>query len=576
MISKNEKLAIALGSIVLASIYWSPAFFSLQSTGFGDWQFFHHMWEAGYVALARFGEWPLWDPFHCGGITIFGNPESQHLAPLFFLSFLVGPTLATKIFVWVHAVAGISGMYLLARRAYDLSRSSSTLASIAWAMSGFFSWHGSGGHITFQPFYLTPWIIMAWRTSARDLRFSAAVAGLLTWVLLEGGVYPFPFIVLLLAFDALVRLTKPGQRNRIVIAGFVSALLTALMGAVRLLPIVEELRRNPRHTVADDSATISEIIEMLTARSHAWEYGYHEYVWPEYGAFVGWGVVALAALGIVSVWKTRYRHWVIGLVFFGFLVAGYQGAYSPWPLLHRLPPYDSLRVNSRFMVFVTFYLALLSALGLRRMTDWLDRPNMIRLKQTAPWLIVLAVTIDIFAVTLPINNRWKRDPIEQVTKPAERYYMTDEHPYGRWYASFPRMGIGTERCYEAMNITVASGLWSGDQPQARIAGTSGIVHDWGRTTSTAWAEVTLNGDGRVIFNQNHAPGWRSSVGRVVQDNGRIAVDVRKGRHRIELDYLPPTFKTSIATSLFGLLAAFSLPFLLRSRTAKRSTAKQRD
>ncbi len=523
------------------------------------------MWEAGYVALARFGEWPLWDPFHCGGITIFGNPESQHLAPLYFLSFLFKPTLATKIFVWLHAIAGFAGMYVLARREYDLSQSSSTLASIAWAASGFFSWHGSGGHITFQPFYLTPWIILAWRSAVRDLRYSVIVAGLLTLTLLEGGVYPFPFIVLIIVFDALVRLIEPGQRMRIVLAGCVSAVLTALMGAVRLIPILDELHRNPRNTLVDDSVTIFEIIEILTARTHGWNYGYHEYVWPEYGAYVGWAVVVLGALGMLFAWRTRYKHWIVGMVFFALLVAGYQGAYSPWPLIHRLPPYDSLRVNSRFVVYLTFYLALLAAYGLQRVTVWIGRFPQERLRTTVPWLIVLAITIDIFAVTLPINNRWKRDPIADTKKPAEKYYLTAEHGYGRWYASFPRMGIGSKHCYEAMNITVASGLWTGKKPQVRISGTTGTVHDWGRTTSTAWAKVTLNHEGRVIFNQNYAPGWRTSVGRITQDAGRVAVELKPGRHRIELDYLPPTLWPSVATSLFGVLAALGLFVFLKGR-----------
>jgi len=558
IIPKNEKVAIGVAATLVASIYWSPAFFSLDSTGFGDWQFFHHMWEAGYVALTRFGEWPLWDPYHCGGITIFGNPESQHLAPLYLLSLLVKPTLATKIFVWLHAIAGFAGMYVLARSEYGLRQSSSTLASIAWAASGFFAWHGSGGHITFQPFYLTPWIILAWRTAARDLRYSAIVAGLLMWVLLEGGVYPFPFIVLIIVFDALARLVEPGQRIRIVLAGCLSAVLTALMGAVRLIPIVDELHRNPRQTMADDSVTIFEIIEMLTARKHGWEYGFHEYVWPEYGAYVGGGVVALGVLGTLLAWRTRYKHWIVGAVFFALLVAGYQGAYSPWPLIHFLPPYDSLRVNSRFAVFLTFYLALLAAFGLQRVTDWIGHLPRERLRTTGPWLIVLAITIDIFAVTLPINNRWRRDPIADDNEPAQKDYLTAKHPYGRWYASFPRMGIGTKHCYEAMNITVSNELWTGKKPQVRIKRTTGIVHDWGRTTSTAWADVTLRHEGRVVFNQNYAPGWRTSIGRIAQDEGRIAVDLKPGRHRIELDYLPPTLWPSIAISLSGVLIAVGL------------------
>jgi hypothetical protein len=180
-------------------------------------------------------------------------------------------------------------------------------------------------------------------------------------------------------------------------------------------------------------------------------------------------------------------------------------------------------------------------------------------------LIVIAITIDIFAVTLPINNRWKRDPIANVKKPTEKYYLTAKHSYGRWYASFPRMGIGTKHCYEAMNITVASGLWTGKKPQVRIEGTTGTIHDWGRTTSTAWADVTLNHEGRVIFNQNFAPGWRTSVGRIAQDTGRIAVELKAGRHRIELDYLPPTLWLSVATSLLGVLTALGLFVFLKNR-----------
>ncbi|HEX2677869.1 MAG TPA: hypothetical protein VHM19_14550, partial [Polyangiales bacterium] len=117
MIRPSRDVLVLAGCSLLAAVgLWCPAFFSLQATGFGDWQFFHHMWEAGYVAVTRYGEWPLWDPYHCGGITIFGNPQSQHLSPFYWIAFLVGPTLGSKIFLVLHAWAGFAGMYLLARK----------------------------------------------------------------------------------------------------------------------------------------------------------------------------------------------------------------------------------------------------------------------------------------------------------------------------------------------------------------------------------------------------------------------------------------------------------------------------
>src|SRR3954468_9808582 len=72
-----EHIAALIGALLLATLQWYPAFSDVRATGFGDWQMIHHNWEAAYIAITRFGEWPLWDPFHCGGVSILGNPESQ-------------------------------------------------------------------------------------------------------------------------------------------------------------------------------------------------------------------------------------------------------------------------------------------------------------------------------------------------------------------------------------------------------------------------------------------------------------------------------------------------------------------
>jgi hypothetical protein len=342
----------------------SPAFRSLDATGLWDWHYFHHMWEAGVVALSRFGEWPLWDPFHCGGVTIFGNPQNQLLAPLYFLSFLIGPTLATKLWVVLHAAAGFSGMILFARREGRLEWPGALLAAVAWGASGFFAWHGARGHSALLPFYYAPWLLLAWRGAARDPRWTAGVAALLGLVLLEGGGYPFAFFLLLLGFDALVRLASGPGRGRILVAGLVAAPLTLLLGAVRLLPVVDQMLGRPRTQHFADALSASEVLGMLTVREHGLLHAGHRYLWTEYGSYVGWGVVALALLG-AGVARRRGRiQWVLGLVaFLGFTV-GHYGPWSPWELLQRLPLYESLRVPSRFAVLFTFYLALLAGLGL--------------------------------------------------------------------------------------------------------------------------------------------------------------------------------------------------------------------
>ena len=566
MSPRRRLLILCASAVGAAMLVWWPAFKSLRRSGFGDWQFFHHMWEAGYVALTRHGEWPLWDPYHCGGITIFGNPQSQHLSPLYFLSLLVEPVPASKLFLLLHAAAGFGAMFVFARRELSYRFVPSLLTSAVWGGSGFFACHGSGGHSALIPFYLTPLVLLAWRKAADDPRYCAAVASLMTLVLLEGGVYPFPYLVLILAFDAAVRLADPVRRRGVITAGFVSGLLTVVMGAIRVLPIIDELKRNPRNVPSEDAVTLAEVVEMLTARKHGWHYGTQEFVWPEYGTFVGWGVVLLGAVGIVAAWRGGRRFLVVGLLVFGGLMLGDWGPFSPWPLLHELPIYDALRVPSRFAVFLTFFLAALSGAGLGELTRLLEsfrlRPTLDRVRRALPVVLLLGVILDLLIVNGRTTDRWKNTPIEN-HPPAARYHLTDKHHYLGWYASFPRLNLGSTYCYEAMSFSVAKGLWTGDVAQARIADRAGEVLAWGRTTTTAWAEVNLSRPGTVIFNQNHAPGWSSTVGQARADtSGRLAVDVPAGLHRIELGYMPPTLMRGVVGSLVGLLAALLTAWFL--------------
>jgi hypothetical protein len=558
-----------VGSSAAALVLWWPAFRSLQATGFGDWQQFHHAWEAGWIALWRFGEWPLWDPFHCGGITIFGNPQSQVFSPFYFLSFLGGPTVGTKLFLVLHAAAGFGGMFAFARQAYGLGRAGSACASAVWAGSGFFAWHGAGGHSAFLPFYFTPLVLFAWRRTADDVRWAAAVAGLFALVLCEGGVYPFPFLVLLCAFDGVarwVRASRAGERWGIARGALVAVPLTALVGAVRLMPILDELRRHPRTMPSVDSLTLLEVLEMLTARSHPWRNPPHPFVWGEYGTFVGWGALALGACGLVVALARRRPSLPVGLVVFGAFMLGDHGPWSPWALLHELPIYDSLRVPSRFAVFFTLYLALLAGTALdaaesglswwavRRFGAW---PRL--LATAIPHACVLGLCWDLYAVNHVTVARWTRPPVADGPVAARHHLST--LPYGRWYASFPRLNVGSRGCYEAMAFEVPKGLWTGDVPQVRIEARPGAtrpggeVRAWGRTTSTAWAEVALDGPARIVFNQGFAPGWTASVGVAAADPyGRLVVDAPAGTRRILLRYRPPTLAWALGLSLAGAAA----------------------
>jgi hypothetical protein len=552
--ARNERWLAALCSVVVAALQWFPAWRRPSATGYGDWQMVHHNWEAAYVALTRFGEWPLWDPFHCGGIPILGNPESQLYSPFFLVSFLGGTVVAVKVFLVAHVAAGLLGMYVLGRAGYALRPIPSALAAVGWACSGCFAWDGAGGHATFLPFAFAPWLVLCFRHAEQSPRALVGLVLLLGLTLVEGGTYPFPYFLILLGFELIRRLAVEAQRARAARVVLVSGVLVLLTGAIRLVPIHQALSLLPRTVDNADSLTPLELLTMYVARSHPWRVEGHRYVWAEYGSYVGWPIVALAVIGIALLARQRRQvHLAAGLLLFSALAMGNFSPLAPWSLLHQLPVYDSLRVPSRFAVLTTFYMALLAAHAAERLHGiWSGRAATV-----VATLALLGCGADVLGVNFRTIDRWSGAPLSD-QPPATEFHLVREN-YGRNYASYPRRNVGTRVCYNGgMNWPVAPGLWDGHKPQARISRALGSVVASNRTTTRVWADVRMQQSGLVLFNQNAADGWRSAQGEVVNSRGLLAVQVPAGARRVEVSYRPAGLLLSVALSLVGLCVTLAL------------------
>jgi hypothetical protein len=578
--ARRERRIALLVTLGLALGQWGSSLLTGFHTGFGDWQMVHHHWEAAWVTVTRFGEMPLWDPFHCGGVPLLGNPESQTYGPQFLLAFVLGTTLAQKVLVILHAWFGFYWAFRWARTHHGLSLLASYVASITWAASGYFAWQIGGGHATFLPFYFAPALLMALRASALDARAAVAVAALLALTVMEGGTYPFPYFVVLTAFDALVRLApgrsgesgaevaqRLGSRWGVLRGLLLAAVLTALLGAIRFIPILDVLERYPRLIENSDSMQPFELLDLWGRWSFPWEHPLHEFVWPEYVAFISPPLLVLAIVGVgVAINRRRHLAW-LGALFFIALLLGDHGPYSPWALLHRLPVYDSLRLPSRFSGLATLYVAALAGFGFDALLaggEWLreryrEAFRWPRVQRLVPLLSAVAVTAWLFAWSATVSDKWHDPPLSR-EPPAESFHYAPAHLYGYLIASLPRLNQGTSMCYVGnMNWRIANGLWDGPRPQARVEGRrnrAGEVVEVVRTPNRFHATAQLIRDGRVVFNQNYDPDWQTNHGKVVDDRGRLAVDLPEGEHKIIVRYAPRAFIPGLAGTCVGLLLAW--------------------
>lgn len=564
---------VSLG-LGISLLQWWPVLQRPAATGFGDWQMIHHNWEAAYVTLSRFGEWPLWDPFHCGGVPILGNPESQLYSPWFLLSFAFGTVIAVKLMLIGQIAAGAAGMYWLAYRRYQLRPAAAAVAAIAWSCSGCFVWDGAGGHATFLSFAYAPWLSYFVHRSARMWTDAAAVAALLLLCLLAGGTYPLPFFAIWLSFELGLRAVERRSVTSSLRFAAVSGTLLGACGAIRFVPIWLTLQAHPRKVPNTDALSLTDVWTMLTARSHSWRVAGHPFVWPEYGSYVGVAVVVLAAFGsLVAVTRQRW-HLLAALSLYAALMCGDLGEYAPFSLLHRLPIYDSLRVPSRFAIFVTFFVALLAAHAIDAMLCALRRP---RLANVLGTLAAASICSDLLVASWPTVKLWREPPLSTAAPAAEFHLVARD--YYAWYASYPRLNLGTPACYVGgMKWPVSRGLWLGAKPQVRVSDhvneVRDPVRDWTWTPNRISATVSLETPANVLFNQNFARGFVSNIGHPKAADGLLALDLPAGEHTIELRYRPREFVPSAAVSLAGLVAMLWLllgrrrPALQRSGHAK--------
>ena len=576
---RGRRIALGLLAFVVAAVMWGASFIKPYATGFGDWQWFHFMWESGRASYLRFHEVPLWQPYHCGGVPMWGGPQTQLYAPTYlFFGLIFGTTIGHKLYLLFHATLGLAGMYVLCRRIYGLDTTGACAAAFIWCCSGFFAWHGAGGHATYLAFYYGPWILYSFRRALREPRWTCGVAIWMTMCMLEGGHYPFPFFVLLLAFDAIgLLLERRATLWQLTRTAVVSGLLTLGLGAMRVVPILITVTRYPKIVVDDDHLSIAEVFDMLTSREQRWSWPPHRWVWPEYGAYVGWIVLAIAAIGLIfALLGKGRRHLIAGfLLFFGFTM-GAAGEYYPWPLMQHLPVYKSIHLPSRWRVLLTFYVAMLAGLAVARIGALVRRrasAGVARAVRIGLALVVLGAAADMLTVNLVTVERWHGTPIDDVQAETP-FYLTPGLDYWSTYASYPMRNVGTTECYDPVPWPRATGLWYGPGLQARIENGGGTVKATGRTNNTAWADVSLRVPTRVVFNQNWAPGFVTSAGTVIRDpRGRLAVEAPAGDRRITVRYQPEDLPWSALASLATLVG---IVVALRLRPRDRRRAREMD
>lgn len=118
--------------------------------------------------------------------------------------------------------------------------------------------------------------------------------------------------------------------------------------------------------------------------------------------FLGWGLVILATLGLVPLFRGHPnqtgKRALAGLIGFLALVLTLGPTLNYFPLYqflyHYFPFFNYPRVPARFVMVGVIFLCLLAAMGLAGLRDWLSARGWIGVRRWIPLLIIVAVVAE--------------------------------------------------------------------------------------------------------------------------------------------------------------------------------------
>ena len=295
----------------------------------GDGQSFHKMIEVARVSVAHHHELPLWNPYECGGIPLWDNPQALAAAPLIWPALVIGTTAAVYFWSVVHGALAFLSMWLFARHELKSSTTAAFVGASVWAFSGVVQQHASTGHLAFASLVLPARPPLAAR---RDLRAGGA-GPTPRATIFEGGVYPLPHLALFMAAEALTRAWPARRLLGTVRAGAIAFVVAFTVGAIRFLPVIAQLRAHKRDLGAEgDFLAWETFLDMFLARHHEWRMASQQYVWGEYASYLGPLVLLVALLGLLS--AGLESAWMYALLVFAVaLMFGHFHGLAPWSIL---------------------------------------------------------------------------------------------------------------------------------------------------------------------------------------------------------------------------------------------------
>ena len=588
-------------ALIVALVGWftAPLFSHIGNFGIRDWD--QHIFYFGSVikSVTEFRQFPLWNPWYCGGSVLFQNPQVPLLSPVYLLAPFTGLLLAVKIKVVLYYGIALLGMILLARMVYGLSNLFLVvLAGSIFVFNGSVSLHIAEGHIpmygaAFFPFVLLGYELHLSRKRPKWLLLGSSSLALILW---SGGTYAAALLVLFLCVYAVLRALI---EKDITPVGGLAALggYAFLFLALRLVPVMDYMREYPNIHMAREFVPPSAWYDIFFGREQSlfteftlsdgsfptdWKM---QWGWHEYGSYVGVPLAIILGAALVRIGararssQTRGRDLGLLLCWFGFsvLFVGDFAYVNPYRVLKQFPFFNAFHVTGRFLIPLMF----ISSLVLMGFVSWVEGilANRRLLNYGVAVICVLVVGDVMWVTRQPLGEAFTIEPTAyhravKGLSPGESYQAVENLPILSHHsisAMYPALLTNTSvvDCYEVYKprrgYELSEHLVFSSDPGISI---SNIRFSPNHIAFDLDAEDY----GWVVLNQNFTRGWSLSGAEApVQELGqKPAARLSPGTYeQLAFVFFPKSIWWGLALTCVGAVVAVAHVFAAQIRIRAR-------
>jgi hypothetical protein len=575
---------VAIAAIpLMAIIVMSPILVRPMTLGARNWDQMNTQRAVVVRTIERYHQFPLWDPYTCGGHQAWGSLESDPIvvSPVLPVYFFVPLPIAIRVEIVFWAIVALVGTWRLAGR-FTQSDALKSLCVVIAVLNSRWGLQIAAGHSWHLLYSLLPWALYFFDRAIergapragvrRDLLL---VAACIATMIYGDGIYPVPQTVFALVVYAIVMARSSRSWRPVVSLGAAGAVAFGL-AAPKLLPLFEALFRFPRVIKSDEAMWPQYLYSVFTWREGDYTANgpFAVGMWHEWGFYLGWPALIglIAAVSYSRGQRERALKWA-GLIMVSFFIGGFH-PLTPWRLLHLLPFFKSQHVPQRWLTPAVVLLACAGVSGLDR---WLS--------ERGPRRPLYEGILSFAAVALAIQmGTVSRDSMVQsfvypapVAHQEQAFHIVHRLPPRPDYipelwdvASLPGVveNIGTLECVTDNGYHVTRhddegrmhdmGAYSDSDPEYR--GEAYVAERNAPASIVSWTPnaVDVRVDGaepgdHVVLNQNWDAGWTADGVPTVAYRDAVSAVARSASQTFHFRFAPRSLDWGVA--LFAMTMA---------------------